>query len=178
MYRPLLLVLPLLAGLTLACAGGGETADATGNVDAKATILSDSDVAAVVRSPIGTGPRISGTLQPAERAILRAEAGGTVTEVRAELGDTVARDVLLARIENRGVQGSVASARSGIAASDQDVAIARRDLERSRKLAAAGAVSAREVDVAEANVAAAEARAAQARAGMASAGEQLEVVNV
>src|SRR5688500_15519438 len=147
MLRPSLLLVAV--ALLLACAGGGPTADATPSEAEKATILSSSDVAAVKLAPIGTGPLISGTPQPAERALLRAEAGGTVSEVNAERGDRVASGKLLARISNRGVQGGYASARSGMTATEQDLTMARRDLERSRKLAAAGAVSAREVEQAE-----------------------------
>ena len=177
MPRLVLLLAPPLAALGLACAEGCSSADATAT-EGKPALLTETDIARAVVGPVGSGPRISGTLQPAQRAILRAEASGTVTEVRAELGDPVAANALLARIENRGVQGSWAGARSGLAASDHDLTLARRDLERSRKLATAGAVSARDLELAELSVAAAEARAAQARAGLDVAGEHLDGVNV
>lgn len=173
--RPSRWILPILAVAILACSGGAAP---PADEAAKPALVSKIDLATASTAPIASGPRISGSLEPATQAVLRAEAGGTVTQVGAEIGDRVEAGHLLAKIENRGVSGQVTSARSGVTASQVDVTNARRELERARTLSQAGAVSGRDVEMAEAQVAAAEARLAQARGGLATAGEAFDGVNL
>ena len=52
------------------------------------TTLTAADVATAVTEAISAGPRVSGTLEPADRAVLRAEANGSVLTSKAEVGQT------------------------------------------------------------------------------------------
>jgi RND family efflux transporter MFP subunit len=161
---------------TLAGCGSGSPAEVP--ADPGPATLSSDDVAEVYQRAIATGPRISGSLEAGEKAVLRAEASGSVEEIRVELGDKVAKDALLARIDNQAVSGQVDATVSGLAAAEQDVAVADRELERTRTLADAGALSARDVDMAEANAKASQARLLAAKAEVAGAREQLDGIVV
>jgi RND family efflux transporter MFP subunit len=133
-------------------------------------------VAEVRQEIIVDGPRLSGTLEAEARAVLRAEAAGNVSEVHAELGDRVEKDALLARIENDWIQGQVQAASSGLAAAEQELTVALRELERTRSLTEAGALSQRDLDVAEAAAKGANARVLAARAQAGAAQDQLDAI--
>jgi RND family efflux transporter MFP subunit len=137
------------------------------------TVLAPADVATARMDTVATGPRISGTLEPAKKAVMRAEAGGSVLEVAVELGDKVTTGQLLGRIETSGSGDLWRSAQSSVLSAEQDLKNADRDLERARRLADAGAVSPRDVEVSESQRASAAARLEASRAQLASAGTQL-----
>lgn len=163
----LILLLGLLAS---GCGGGAEEETAGAPPPA---VLSSSDVAVATLDTIASGPRLAGTLEPAEKAVLRAEAAGSVLEVNVELGQTVTKGELLGRIEASGTGALWQSAKSGVTSAEQELRNADRDLDRTRRLAAAGAVSPRDLEVSESQFSGAQARLEAARAQQSSAGEQL-----
>lgn len=138
--------------------------------------LAAEDVAKVTRTKIATGPRVSGTLEAREHAVLRAELGGTVTSVGPDLGDPVKKGQILARIESKALGQAVSSAQAGVSSAQANVKsaeaaaeLARREVERTEALVKGGAAPARELDRARANLRTAEAAVAQARSGVTSA---------
>ncbi len=163
-YFPLV----VLAVVSLGCSGADDVP-----VDAPPTVLMALDLAKVERGPVAPGPRVAGTLEAVHRAVLRTEVPGTVVALHADLGDSVTKGALLIEIENGGVMGSATSAAGAVLAAERDVANMGRDVERSRRLLAAGGLSQRDVDLAEAGLAAAEARLQNARGGAAAAGDAL-----
>jgi len=132
------------------------------------------NVVVVKRDTIVSGPIISGELQPAREATIRAELGGSVTEVTVEEGQTVRVGTLLGRIDTRTLEDARLSAASAVRSAENQLAVAQRELERADTLVNAGAVAAREVDVAKQNVTAAEAQVADTRSRLMSATRQLE----
>jgi membrane fusion protein, multidrug efflux system len=152
-----------------ACGGPAETAP----VDALAVVLSASDVTTVREDFIASGPRIAGTLEPAQKAIIRAEAGGSVLEVDVELGQRVEKGQRLGRIASSGTGDLWKSAQVGVISADQDAQNAKRELERLQRLAEAGAVSPRDLEMASSAHTAAVARLEGSRAQLSSAGSQL-----
>jgi multidrug efflux pump subunit AcrA (membrane-fusion protein) len=127
----------------------------------------------VVRDTIVVGPIVSGELQPAREATARAEIGGSMTEVAVEEGQAVSRGTLLGRIETRTLDDARQSAESALRSADNQLATAKREMERTETLVKAGAIAARDLDVARTNVTAAEAQLADARARLASAERQI-----
>jgi RND family efflux transporter MFP subunit len=161
-----------LAMLLVGCGGPANEAPP----DPGPALLAAEDVAEVRSTRIVDGPRLSGTLEAAEKAVLRAEAPGSVSEVHAELGDTVATGALLARIENDAIQTQAQAASSALVAAELELGVAERELERTRTLVQAGALSTRDLDLADANAKGARARANAASAQAAAANDQLDAI--
>lgn len=163
----------LLAILAMGAAGCSGSGEPQTEQAAAPAVLSAADVVVVGQDAIATGPRISGTLEPAQKAVIRAEAGGSVLEVHVDIGQPVTKGQLLARVDSAGSGDMWRSAKSGVSSAEQDLLVAQRDFERIQRLAAAGAVSPRDLELSQSQAAAAAARLEQARANLAAAGSQL-----
>lgn len=159
--------LPAVCLAALAC--GSDPAP----TEAAPVVLSPSDVAVVKNDVIANGPRISGTLEPAQRAIIRAEAGGSVLDVQVELGQRVKRGQRLGRIESSGTGDLWRSSQVAVTSAEQDLQNSQRELDRLKRLAEAGAVSPRDLEMATSAATAASARLEGAKAQQASASSQL-----
>ncbi|MCB9685594.1 MAG: efflux RND transporter periplasmic adaptor subunit [Alphaproteobacteria bacterium] len=171
---PTLLAGALVLASALACTG-----EAANTVEEPSTVLLQADdVVVVSKRPIATGPRLSGSLEPAAKAVLRAETNGSVKDVGVEIGDTVREGQLLARIDNSAAGSGFQSARSSVTSAEQDVLIAERELERVDKLVAAGALSARDRELAQSGLVQAKARLAAAKAQLAMQGEAVDATTV
>jgi RND family efflux transporter MFP subunit len=147
-------------------------------VDAGVVTLGPEDVAVVARRVIQSGPRIAGTLAPAQRAEVRAKLGGTVAEVRAERGQPVVPGQVLALIEAAPAREAYRSARAAVRAADDAAAVAAHQEQRTARLVEAGGLAQRDLDVARNATTSARAQAAEARARLASAADQLEAATV
>lgn len=137
------------------------------------TLVGEDGARIVRREQLQSGPTISGSLQARERAVLRAEVGGTVTRVHAELGDTTKKGQVLARIDDRASRDAFLSARSASTSAEQEVVLARRQLERTQRLVDAGALAQRDLEVAQSSESTAQAQLADARARLSFAGQTL-----
>jgi RND family efflux transporter MFP subunit len=120
----------------------------------------------------------SGNVVAWQEAIIGAEISGfRVVEVLANVGDSVRRGQLLARISSDNVAADAAQARAGLAEAQAMLAEARANAERARQVQASGALSAQQISqyltaeqtaqarltAAQANVQAAELRLSQTR---------------
>jgi membrane fusion protein, multidrug efflux system len=135
--------------------------------------LAPEDVVVVQRDKFQTGPRISGTLEARQRSVVRAEAAGAVVAIGPELGQTVRKGDLLARIEAKALGDVTSSARSGVSAAEAARDLARREVERTEALVKGGAIAQRELDRVQSQLKQAEAAVNQARAQLASSQSQL-----
>jgi RND family efflux transporter MFP subunit len=81
---------------------------------------------------------VTGTVRPVQRAVLAAKVSGAITELRAALGQTVARGELLLKIFSEEAAAQVAQARA-------QLNLTQRDLERERNLVRQGASTAETV---------------------------------
>jgi membrane fusion protein, multidrug efflux system len=163
----------LFALVTAACATG-EGEKATSEPPPPAAVkIGTENVVAVKRGTIVSGPIISGELRAAREATIRAELGGSVTEVAVEEGQAVRVGTLLGRIDPKTLEDTRLSAASTVRSAENQLAVAQREQERMEKLVAAGAIAARELDVARNNVTAAEAQLADAKARLVSTNKQL-----
>ncbi len=166
---------PLLLTVLLAACGGPPAVSepVTGG-----TLLAPQDIALVTREAISAGPRVSGSLEAAEKAVIRSEAGGSVLQVEVEVGQRVRRGDVLARIEGTVARESSAGASAGVTAAEQDVLNATREVERVGRLVAVGALAARDQEMAESGLISARARLKDARARSAGAQDQLSGATV
>ncbi len=159
------------AFLSAACTTEAEKAP--GAEALPAVRVGSENVVSVGRDAIVIGPIVSGEIRPEREATVRAEIGGSITQVSVEEGQAVRRGALLGRIETRTLDDVRQSAVSAVRSADNQMAVARREVERTETLVKAGALAARDLDVARNNVAAAEAALADARSRLASAERQL-----
>ena len=165
----------LLAVLLLGsfgCGRGQREAQAK-NQPPPEVVLGPEDATVVVRRTVSSGPTLSGTLTARVQATVRAQLAGSVLETYAEPGESVRRGQTLARLDTAALRDSLAGAQAAVANARNSLALARREEERQRVLAAAGAVADRNVETAGQQVVAARASLAQARALLAAAQEQL-----
>ncbi len=165
--------LPLPALLLLAACGGQpapQTAVAADRAEARPLLLVEQDVVVAERRAFGQGPVVSGSLQPEQRADLRAEVPGIVLEVPVDNGDVVRKGNLLVRIDATSLRDQRLSSEAAERAARDALDQAHRQLERMRTLAGKGLVTAENLETAEtrhhqaeSDLASATARAVEAR---------------
>ena len=137
-------------------------------------MVGPENVAEVERMLIETGPRISGSLEAAEQAVIRAESDGSVQEVTVDVGQYVQKNQLLARIDTQALTDALMSARAALQSAKQSYEVAQREVERSQRLVKAGAVASYDLELATAQAAAAKAQVAEANARVAQAQKKLQ----
>lgn len=172
MNRPLLSLLALTCLATSSC-GGEPEAQASPARDAAVTIDS-TDVVVVDSGTIATGPLLSGSLQPREQATVRAEVGGTVEQVLVEPGDAVRRGQPLLRLDADAPSQNLASAQARERSAENQVAVARRNVERMEHLVDEGAVAERDLEDARTALSSAQAALAEAKAGLTQAEKEVD----
>ena len=161
--------------LSTACGSAeGESAPAA----PPAVLVGAENVIIVKRDVIIAGPIVSGDLRPEREAILRAQLGGSMLEVRVKEGQSVRQGALLGRIETRTLDDTRQSAQSAVRSAEMQLQVAQREAERTQQLVTAGALAAREVDLARNNVTTADAQLADARSRLVAAERQLEDANI
>jgi membrane fusion protein (multidrug efflux system) len=169
----------LLASVSVAtgCRRDTEAAAAEAEKTAGMTIGTEN-IAIVASGSLMSGPAISGALIPEREATVRAQIGGSVLQTYAEEGQAVRAGQPLVNIDATGVQDAFLSARAAVTSASNNADIAARELARSEKLLAAGAIAEREIEQVRRNAIAANAALADARARLASAQRQLNNTRV
>lgn len=109
-------------------------------------------------------------IESTQQASVAAQISGRVLVVAADAGSQVRKGQVLARIDTREVDASVASAGAQVAQAQANLAQVRQNYERTRDLRAQNFVSQAALDTAEAGLKSAEAAVTAARAGAAQAG--------
>jgi membrane fusion protein (multidrug efflux system) len=164
----------LLAAAALVLAACSRDRDANAaETSASAVMVGAENVAVAERAELRSGPAISGALAPHWEATIRAEVPGAVLQTYVERGQSVSRGARLARLDDVAIRDSYLSARSAVRSAQTAADVARRNAERTTKLAEAGAVAERDLEAARWSVQNAEAGLADARARLAAAEQQL-----
>ena len=159
--------------LLVAACGRREEAPAADSPAASlaAVTLTPSDVATPREMELTEGISLSGSLEPAQTVVVKAQVAGRLRRVLVDRGTRVARGQLLAEIEAEGVRGQVAGAQAAVISAEAAESLATQRLEAAKRLNAAGAISDIELRTAEINVRAAAAQLALARAQLATTSE-------
>jgi len=151
-----------------------EDSQPAGEESAAAAVpVAAEDAVRAVRRTIRTGPRIAGSLDAKRRADMRAEAGGQVLEVHAELGQAIKKGQVLARIEATAQADAVRSAMASVRSARENYSVAARQAKRTRALVEGGALAERDLENARSAAVAAQAQLGEAQAQLASARTQL-----
>jgi len=109
---------------------------------------------------------VDGTVVGRTEAALSSRLAAQVVEVRAVPGQTVRAGDVLVRLEQREADGAVESARSGVAAAESALALARKNLSRYERLEGKGAAAVVELERARQDEASASAAHAAALAAL------------
>ncbi len=147
---PRLATVLVLAIALAACSKGPDAS----RKDAKAAtaaplLLAAEDVVTLARTSLSSGPVITGSVQPEQRADLRAEVPAVVLQVHKENGDPVRRGDLLVRLDDTAYRDALASAEAASRAAAQAFEQAGRQLERTKTLRGSGMASAQQLEDAE-----------------------------
>lgn len=153
-----------------ACKGG---AAAESDSATETATIGAENIAIVTNGVLQSGPTVSGALTPEREAVVRAQVGGSILQTYADQGQSVRSGQTLARIEGGGLQDVYLSARAGVTSASNNADIARRELARSEKLLAAGAIAERDIEQARRGAIAANAALADAQARLATARKQV-----
>ncbi len=175
--RVALLSVSLLSLLTLAACkpGAGNTPDKAADAP---VLLSPEDLIKVSSDALGSGPSITGSIEPERRADLRAEVPAVVLTVLKENGDPVRRGDLLVRLDQTSIRDSLNSAQASERAASQAYDQAERQFERMTKLRETGVVSTQQLEDVEIKRNTAQSDREAARARMVTARQQLERTEV
>jgi RND family efflux transporter MFP subunit len=156
---------------SVACKGGA--AAEADSAAAETATVGVENIAIVTNGVLQSGPTVSGALTPEREAVVRAQVGGSVLQTYIDQGQAVRSGQTHARIEAGGLQDVYLSARAGVTSASNNADIARRELARSEKLLAAGAIAERDIEQARRSAIAANAALADARARLATAQKQV-----
>ena len=155
-----------------------ESADAAPATTPAGVTVGPENVAIVTTSELASGPPISGNLQAEREATVRAEISGAVLQTYADQGSRVRNGTLVVRLNDATQRDAFLSARSGLTTAQMAADIAKRELERQDKLAAAGAIAERELESSRRSNVAAQSQLADAQARLTLAREQLSNAEV
>lgn len=127
---------------------------------------------AVVAAQQERWPRLlaaNGSIAAWQEAVIGAEAQGLrLVEVRAQVGDHVAKGALLARLQDDTLSADLAVARAALAEAEAALSEADANAERARQLQPSGALSAQQIQQYSTAAATAKARVASAQAQLAA----------
>ncbi len=136
----------LLAALAFALAACGKKPDASASAPEQPTLITADNISVVDTTAIASGPQISGELNAERSASVRSEVAGSVIQVFVEPGQRVAAGTPLARIDATTASAVELSARTGVTATEAQAAQAKKELDRSERLNAAGAIADRDLE--------------------------------
>jgi membrane fusion protein, multidrug efflux system len=176
--RPLALFALSLASLVMLTAckpGAGNTPDKAADAP---LLISPEDLLKVSNDALGSGPSITGSIEPERRADLRAEVSAVVLAVLKENGDPVRRGDLLVRLDQTAIRDSLNSAIASDRAASQAYEQAERQYQRMTKLRETGVVSMQQLEDVEIQRNSAQSDREAARARVVTARQQLERTEV
>jgi RND family efflux transporter MFP subunit len=166
-------ILSVASLVVLGACKGGSAAEADAAGTPETATIGTENIAVVTNGTLQSGPTVSGALLPEREAQVRAQVGGSLLQTYVDQGQAVRAGQTLARIEAGGLQDVYLSARAGVTSANNNADIARRELARSEKLLAAGAIAERDIEQARRSAIAANAALADARARLATAQKQV-----
>ena len=172
------------ASLSGAAGASGATGSAAspgapgGGRPAPSVTLAATDVATVKRESIEEGIAVTGDLRPIESVEVRARLEGDLVGVYVREGARVQTGQVLARFESSEQESGLASAEADRVAAQGEMATAEWNLEQTRELFKAGAVSERDLKAAEQTLNSAKARLAAAQSRMRATGSMVRDTRV
>jgi membrane fusion protein (multidrug efflux system) len=168
----------LLASLAIGLSACGKKPDASAAAPEQPTLITVDNISVVDTMAIASGPSLSGELMADRSASVRAEVPGSVVQVFVEVGQKVAAGTALARIDATTASAAELSARTGVTATEAQAAQAKKELDRSERLNAAGAIADRDLENARLTYSTTMAQLANVKSAYAQANKQLSNATV
>ncbi|MBH9553839.1 efflux RND transporter periplasmic adaptor subunit [Inhella gelatinilytica] len=170
--KPLLLsALVLALSLTACQRPDAKNKDKTGP---SATLqIAAEDVVTVGSNGLIGGPVLTGSIQAARRADLRAEVAAVVLQVTKDNGEPVRQGDVIVRLDSTAIRDNLTSAEEALRAATQSFEQTERVLQRQRTLNQQGMTSMQALEDAELRRNAAQSELAAARARVVSAKQQM-----
>ena len=165
-----------LSGALIACKKLDSEADK--KLVAVAISLGNEDILQIGTLEHGTGPVISGSLQPEIRADLRAEVAAMVIKVHKENGELVRKGDLLVSLDSSVLRDNLNSAEESMRAAAQSLDSAERQYQRMKSLQAQGMVSVQGLEESEIKRNSAQSEFVATKARVAAAKQQLDRTEV
>lgn len=182
MTRATLTLTALTVALTLsltACNKGGKPDDKAASAQPAAPLLlAPEDTRQVTQSGLIGAPVITGAIQPARRADLRAEVAAVVLQIAKDNGEHVRAGDLIIRIDPTSIRDAAASADEALRAAQQSFEQTERVLARQRTLNQQGMISMQALEDAEVRRNAAQSELAAAKARVVTARQQVSRTEV
>ena len=176
--RRSLLLGVLLAGSAVGVTACGKKDNANAQAPEQPTLITPENISLVDTMRIANGPALSGELAAEKSAQVRAEVSGSVVQVYVETGERVSAGTPLARIDATTASAAELSARTGVTAVEASAAQAKKELDRSERLNAAGAIADRDLENARLTYSTAMAQLANVKSAYAQASKQLRSATV
>lgn len=158
----------------MACGGSGEAPGAAAGGGRGAFPPTDVKTITLAPKPIPQSSEFVATIRSLRSTTIQPQVEGLVTQIFVKSGDSVRAGQPLLQIDPDRQQATVTSMESQRASREADLAYATQQVERLRKLLAAGAVSQAELDQAEAAYKNAEAQLAAVRSQIRETQVQLQ----
>jgi len=172
--RPLLLTslaLSVLLGLS-ACQRADDKSK-TKNEAKPTLMIAPEDLRQVGSSGLVGGPVLTGSVQAARRADLRAEVAAVVLQVAKDNGEAVRQGDVIVRLDSTAIRDNLTSAEEALRASTQSFEQTERVLQRQKTLNQQGMTSMQALEDAELRRNAAQSELAAAKARVVAARQQL-----
>lgn len=145
----------------------------------QALVVGTENIAIAREGSVTNGPAISGSLEPALNATVRAQVAGSIISTDADIGQTVSRGQTLARIDaTSALQDAFLSARSAVVSAQGTYEVAQRNLQRSQTLLQAGAIAQRDLETAQTQASSALAALTDAKSRLATAQKAFDNTHV
>lgn len=171
-YIPLALATITLATITLATGCKRKTAEAADTV--QQLVVGTENIAIARNGSVTNGPAISGSLDAALNATVRAQIAGSIISTDADVGQSVTKGQTLGRIDASGLQDAYLSAKSAVSSAQTTYAVAQRNLQRSQTLLQAGAIAQRDLETAQTQASGAQAALEDAKSRLATAAKNFD----
>jgi RND family efflux transporter MFP subunit len=159
-------------------AGAGAAGGQRGGPRNASIVLGPTDVAKVARGTVEATIAISGDLKAFDLNTVRSRIDGVLEKVYVREGQQVSAGAVLAKFESSEQEASLRSADADVAASKTDLETQAWNVEQSRTLFKAGAISERDLKLAEQTADASKARLAASEARQRTAANVLRDTKV
>jgi RND family efflux transporter MFP subunit len=171
-------LLPLTVLILAACGGGKSDESKKPVAAAPALLIAPEDVRTVGQSGLIGAPVVTGAIQPARRADLRAEVAAIVMQVAKDNGEKVRAGELIVRLDATSIRDAMASAEEALRAATQNFEQTERVLVRQRTLNQQGMTSMQGLEDAEVRRNAAQSELAAAKSRLVTARQQMSRTEV